>query len=200
MMTRMAASEHPLRRDAALNLQRVKVAAIDVFCEAGLNAPLEEIARRAGVSIGTVYNRFGSREALIDAVVPDVAAAKLDAVRATALAADDPWERFAGYVEGLCALQAEDPALSDVIARAYPEGATALARVCADSIDHAASLIDEAHAAGVLCAQFTAADLPALLIANHALVGAAQLDPDAWRRLLTVVLDGLRAPSGRSQS
>ncbi|MEV4422045.1 helix-turn-helix domain-containing protein [Patulibacter sp. NPDC049589] len=193
----MTAPEHPLRRDAARNVERVKAAAIDVFREVGLQAPLEEIARRAGVSVGTIYNRFGSREALIDAVVPDVAAAKLDAVRRTAMEGPDEWERLARYLEGLCALQAEDPALSDVIARAYPDGATALARVCSASIDHAATLIDEAHTAGVLRARFTAADLPALLIANRALVGAPQLDPEAWRRMLDIVLDGLRADFGR---
>jgi AcrR family transcriptional regulator len=188
----MATSEQPLRRDAARNVERLKTAAIDVFREVGLHAPLEEIARRAGVSVGTIYNRFGSREALIDAVVPAVATAKIDAVRATALAASDPWERFARYIEGMCALQAEDPALSDVIARAYPDGATELARVCTASLRDAATLIDEAHAAGVLRAGFTAADLPALLIANRALVGTPELDPGAWRRMLAVVLDGLR--------
>lgn len=181
-----------MRADAVRNVQRLKTAAIEVFHERGLDSPLETIAERAGVSVGTIYNRFGSRDGLIDAVVPAVAVAKLDAALARSRAATDPWDRFARYIEGVCALQAEDPALSDAIANAYPNGAIALAAVCGASIDEGGQLIAAAHAAGVLRRDFTAADLPALLIANRALVRAAALPADAWRRLLAVVLDGLR--------
>ena len=52
-----------------------------VFSRRGLSAPLEDIAREAGVSIGTLYNRVGSREELIDAVVDDIAGEKLRGTR-----------------------------------------------------------------------------------------------------------------------
>ena len=64
-----AARARRLRADAARNREAVLSAAREVFAEAGLDAPLEEIARRAGVGIGTVYRRFGCREQLVSAAV-----------------------------------------------------------------------------------------------------------------------------------
>ena len=66
-----------LRRDARDNAAKLRGAALELFLAQGLDAPLNEIARAAGVSIGTLFNRFGSREGLIDAVIPDVAARRL---------------------------------------------------------------------------------------------------------------------------
>lgn len=188
----MTTDQSALRSDARRNVERLKGAAIAAFEEGGLATPLEEIARRAGVSVGTIYNRFGSREALIDAVVPEVAAAKLGAVGAAAEAETDPWARFARYLEGLYALQAEDPALSDVIANAYPNGAHELAAVCSSSIERAAQLMAAAQGAGTLRADFTVDDLTALLISNAALVHSGDSSPDSWGRILRYVLDGLR--------
>jgi len=64
-----------LRADARRNLDKLRAAAAEAFSERGLDMPLEEIAARAGVSIGTLYNRLGPRDALVDAVVADPAAA-----------------------------------------------------------------------------------------------------------------------------
>src|SRR5262249_37244893 len=87
-----------LRRDAERNRLRLLEAAREVFGERGCDASLEEIARRAGVGIGTLYRRFPTRETLIEALFAEKA---YDYVRAseTALAADDAWEGFAGFVE-----------------------------------------------------------------------------------------------------
>jgi len=63
-----------LRADARRNLDKLRAAAAEAFSERGLDMPLEEIAARAGVSIGTLYNRLGPRDALVDAVVADPAA------------------------------------------------------------------------------------------------------------------------------
>ncbi len=62
----------PLRRDAAANRQRVLAAAAEVFHENGLGASLEDVARRAGVGVATVYRRFPSREALLEALLSDL--------------------------------------------------------------------------------------------------------------------------------
>ncbi|MDT7571539.1 MAG: hypothetical protein QOE05_1713 [Actinomycetota bacterium] len=66
------ATVRPLRRDAAANRERVLAAAAQVFHEQGLSAGLEEVARRAEVGVGTVYRRFCSREALLDALISDL--------------------------------------------------------------------------------------------------------------------------------
>ena len=66
------ATDRPLRRDAELNRQRLLDAAADVFAEHGLEASVEEIARTAGVGMGTLYRRFPTKDALISALVQDV--------------------------------------------------------------------------------------------------------------------------------
>src|SRR3954467_12553578 len=106
-----------MRRDARRNVERLTAAAARVFGERGLDAPLEEIARAAGVSAGTLYNRFGGRDALIDAVMPDLLEARIREALDQARAAEDPWEGFAGYVTWLCELQATDPAMRDAVTR-----------------------------------------------------------------------------------
>ena len=65
-------------------------AAAELFAERGVDVPLDEIARRAGVSIGTLYNHFPNRGALLDAVLPDWAA-EVDRLAAATLADPDPW-------------------------------------------------------------------------------------------------------------
>ena len=75
-------------------------AAAELFDERGVDVPLEEIARRAGVSIGTLYNHFPNRGALLDAVLPDWVA-EVDRLAKAALADPDPWRGFAGFMDGL---------------------------------------------------------------------------------------------------
>lgn len=174
-----------VRSDAQRNVERLKAAAVEVFRERGLGAPLEEIARRAGVSIGTLYNRVGSREELIDAVVPEIARANLDRVVAHALAGDDEWERVRRYLTGLLEMQITDPALSDAISSGHDDSPQ-LAAVCSAALDEGGRLLD---AAGVT-RTFGRDEVGAQLVSNAAIIRAG--GPDAARRMLDVVLAGLR--------
>jgi AcrR family transcriptional regulator len=178
-----------MRSDAQRNTERLRAAALEVFQEKGLGSPLEEIAKRAGVSVGTLYNRFGSREALIDAVVPEVARAHLVHIDAGVAAVTGPRERVAAYVNGLVEMQIADPALSDAIASAYPDASQALKAVCEAALDEGARLIAEAQAAGVIRPGFTRDDLAALLFANAALIQSG--GPEATRRIVGFLLAGL---------
>ena len=176
-----------VRRDGRENLAKLRAAALEIFLAKGLDAPLEEIARAAGVSIGTLYYRFGSREELIDAVIPDVAGSKLQALGATVLAKDTPRQRLDAFVHGMIELQSEDPGLNDAILRRYPD-AVALLGVCDHSVALGKSLVAEAHADGSLAPDFTEDDLFHLLW----LAGIASRDrnaPDGWRRVLERALD-----------
>ncbi|MDA0182420.1 TetR/AcrR family transcriptional regulator [Solirubrobacter phytolaccae] len=175
-----------LRADAQRNLDRLKAAALEVFRERGLGSPLEEIAKRAGVSVGTLYNRFGSREALIDAVIPDLMAANVERIRLDANAATDPWERVERYFNGLLEMQIADPAVSDAVARAY-EGSPDVSAVCAAALDEGARLLDAVRTGDP---SFTRDDLGALLVANSALIATG--GADAARRIVAVLLAGLR--------
>jgi AcrR family transcriptional regulator len=186
-------AEATLRADARRNIEKLKAAAVEVFREKGLHAPLEEIAKRAGVSTGTLYNRFGSREALIDAVMPEIAKDALHEVVERALACEDPWEGFAGYVEDVSRLQASDPALNDVVSRRYE--AERLAVVCRVTEDRERQLIERAQRAGVLRADFTREDMLLFIFWSTAMLvrHTADTAPDVWRRGIAFLLDGLRA-------
>ena len=181
----------PLRRDAQLNRDKLIAAAARVFTERGLEAPLEEIARQAGVSIGTLYNRFPTRAALFDAVFPDRLTRAL-AFGDEALDCADPWDGFVLFVTRLCEIQAGDRSLADLITRRFPD-ADAVAEACGHGLAQAQRIIDRAHQAGSLRPDFTVADLITLTWANARIVATTQdTAPDAWRRHLSFLLDGLR--------
>ncbi|MEN5072494.1 helix-turn-helix domain-containing protein [Isoptericola cucumis] len=171
-----------LRRDARDNVARIRAAALEIFLAKGLDAPLEAIARSAGVSAGTLYNRFGSREGLIDAVVPDVAGARLHELGQRVLAKTSPRARLEAFVDGMIDLQVHDPALNDAILRRFPD-AVALLGVCDRASELGRQLVDEAHADGSLAPEFTADDVFALLW----LAGTASRElaaPSRWRRVI----------------
>lgn len=176
-----------LRRDARDNRAKLHAAALEIFLAKGLGAPLEEIARAAGVSIGTLYNRFGSREGLIDAVIPDVAGSRLQTLGAAVLAHDTPRQRLHAFLHGMIELQRGDPALNDAILRRFPDAA-ALVGVCDRSAALGQSLVRDAHADGSLSPDFTGDDLFCLLW----MAGVASRDPHAptgWQRVITRTLE-----------
>jgi AcrR family transcriptional regulator len=184
-----------LRRDARENIKKLTDAAIQVFLAQGLGAPLDEVARTAGVSNGTLYNRFGNREALIDAVVPIIAADEFARIAAEAQAQPDPWTRFQRYITGLLEFQAGCLVLDDIVARRYP-GSQELTTLCDAASRHAATLIEAAQADGSLRDDFRPADLTAIFLANSGIVRTRlHTDGDAWRRHIGFVFDGLRAGS-----
>ncbi|GAB2472070.1 TetR/AcrR family transcriptional regulator [Jatrophihabitans fulvus] len=177
-----------MRADARRNAERIRGAAVDAFAEHGIDAPLEDIARRAGVSPGTIYHRFGSRDGLIDEVLADVAAEKLSTAVAGIVGAT-PWEQFASYVLALGATQAADPTFNAIVARRHPRS-SALREVTTRAVAQAAPLMDAAKADGTLRADFAADDLDRLIWLN---AQAVRLGGGWWRRSLEIFLDGLRA-------
>ncbi|PPF17129.1 MULTISPECIES: TetR/AcrR family transcriptional regulator [unclassified Rathayibacter] len=183
-----------LRRDAQRNVEKLHAAALEVFGSRGLAAPLEDIARHAGVSIGTLYNRVGSREELIDAVIPAVAGEKLKGLTERALAERSSRGRLERFVSGMIDLQLEDPALNDAMLRRFPD-AVALIEACDRSIELGRDLVEAAHRDGSLSPDFTHDDLMALLW----MAGTTSREsaaPQGWRRVLDRSLAGAwTAPS-----
>jgi AcrR family transcriptional regulator len=174
----------PLRRDAQRNRERLVVAAREVFAARGLDAPLDEVARRAGVSIGTLYNRFPSRAELVEAVFADREETVV-LLAEHALSMDDPWAGFVHLVEQVCRLLAADRGYNDLAARRAgpPRGHVLMTR-----------LIERAQAAGALRADFTLADMAFVTWAiTRTIEATAAVHPQAWRRHLAFILDGLRA-------
>src|SRR3954467_14909498 len=103
-----------LRADAARNRAAIVEAARAVFAEQGLDAPLDEIAKRAGTGNATLYRRFPARSDLVAAVFAERMAAHVEAVEA-ALNDDDPWNGFACYIRAVVAMQARDRGIADLV-------------------------------------------------------------------------------------
>ncbi|WP_405973055.1 TetR/AcrR family transcriptional regulator [Streptomyces sp. NBC_00988] len=182
----------PLRADAARNRAKLLAAATELFGERGLDAPLEEIARRAGVSIGTLYNHFPSREAFWEAIFPE-RLATLERVNEAALAAPDAWDGFVAYLEGLFALQAQDRGLNDALAQRF-RAAGEVEKACNRGFRHAELIIQRARDSGQLRPDFEPEDLVTLIWAMSQVIRESmETAPDTWRRCLAFFLDGLRA-------
>jgi AcrR family transcriptional regulator len=193
------AGERPLRADARRNMEKVMAAAAEAFARDGLDVPLEDIARCAGVRAGTIYNRFGGREGLLDAVVAEDAATRLRAVIDRATEQDTAWAKFTAFVEGICEVQAADPVFNEVFSLRYPD-APRLQAVCGQSLAFGADLIRDAQSCGTLRPGFCASDLLRIFSVNAYLVRDRPAGDDGWRRTLQFTLDGLRArPDGTSR-
>jgi AcrR family transcriptional regulator len=180
-----------MRADALRNRQQLMTAATELFAERGVDVPLEEIARRAGVSIGTLYNHFPNRGALLDAVLPDWAG-ELDRLAGEALSDPDPWRGFAEFMDGLFAVQASNRSMNDAIART-PIGPVDVIAECGRTGGVVESIVKRAKEAGVLRPDFGAGDLGTLMPAMSKVIELSDGDDAVWRRHLGFVLDGLRA-------
>ena len=182
----------PVRRaDAVRNRHRLLDAAREVFGVQGLNAPLDDIARRARLGNATLYRHFPTRCSLIAAVFAETLR---DVAAAVEHALDEPdaWVGFTRHVRTLCGLQAGDRALADLLT-ATIEGAPDLELLRARAFSGAVALIEHAQRRGELRADFRHEDLVLLLMANAGLVErTAETAPAAWRRHLDYLLDGLR--------
>ena len=183
----------PLRRDAQRNRDAIVAAARQVFCDHGLEAPLEEIARQAGVGIATLYRHFPNRAALLDAVLADTVHAHVE-VAEQARATDDPWEGFVYYLEETGRLQAADRGLNDAMGMRFPR-ATATEAAKARLFEVVVQVVDRAQQSGQLRTDLTLEDLAFLTWANARILPAVRAAgaPDAWRRHLGLLLDGFRA-------
>src|SRR5580692_12542144 len=160
-----ASSATSLRADAARNVAQIRAAAIAAFHGRGLGTPLEEIAAAAGVSKATIYNRFGGRQGLIDAVIEELVGAEMRTIMDRARQPGDSWERLAAYVTDVRDLQYREPAAVDVHLMTYPDSAQVAAQWNAGRATGIA-LVDQAHKAGVLRADCTADDLYQALVGS----------------------------------
>jgi AcrR family transcriptional regulator len=182
-----------LRADAERNRQRLIAAAREVFAERGLDAPMEEVARQAGVGVATLYRRFPTREALIAGAFEASMAAYADSV-AEALADPDPWAGLCGHLERVCAMQAEGRGNAYALTMTFPM-AKRFESERRRAYGGLVELIERAKATGRLRADFSPEDVALLMMANAGVIGAtADSAPDAWRRLVAYLLQAFAAP------
>jgi AcrR family transcriptional regulator len=181
-------SGRPLRADALRNRAKVLAAAEDVFAEQGVSASTEEVARRAGVGIGTVFRHFPSKESLLEAVLG--ALLERLAGEARELAADpDPGEAFFGFFARVVSQAAAKQAVTEALAAAGGDVGQVTGRAGPDVKAAIGALLERAQAAGAVRADIGPSEVTALLAGMSYAAGRAGGDD-----LLRIAFDGLRPP------
>jgi AcrR family transcriptional regulator len=191
-MPRPASRDPGLRADAERNRQRIVDSARSAFAEQGLEVSTNEIARRAGVGVATLFRRFPTREELVAAAFSDKMREYSSAIDA-ALAQGDPWLGFCEYVRSVASMQAGDRGFNNLMTQSFPT-AKEFEALRKEAYNRVLELIDRAKAAGGLRADFVAEDLPLLLMANAGVVSAtADSAPEASPRLVAYLLQSFAA-------
>jgi len=187
----------PLRRDARERRVKLIAAAQHEFAAHGVDASLEQIAREAGVAIGTLYRHFPTRmDLLMAAFQPRLQEFLAGANKA--LEMDDPWERFVSYLENLFAVQAGDRGFNDFLSRRFPGNADTEQihdQMCRQIDD----VLTRAQESGEARLDITRADIVNLIWSNGRIIDATSATaPTAWRRQLYLMLDAYRAERAHS--
>jgi AcrR family transcriptional regulator len=182
-----------LRADARRNRERILAAAREQFAEHGLDVQMEQIARVAGVGVGTVYRHFPAKEDLLQALADERFARFADRARA-GLEDPDPWNGFCELMRESARVTAEDRALSEAMGQL--PGLCAAAAEKAHLLELSGELIERAQASGAMRADFTAEDVPSLMRGLARATAPHDSGPPAisWERYLEIMLAGLRRP------
>jgi AcrR family transcriptional regulator len=177
----------PKRADARRNYEKLLEAAREAFAEAGRSASLEDIARRAGVGIGTLYRHFPTRQALLEAVYVD----EVEALgrSATELAGLSPWDALAAWLRRYVAYAVTKHALAEELS-ASVGAETTVFQMCKGAIFAAGEpLLQRAQEAGVVRSDTDFTDVARMVFGIAAIPAG---DPQQIERILDIALDGLR--------
>jgi AcrR family transcriptional regulator len=177
----------PKRADARRNYEKVLAAAREAFAEGGESTALEEIARRAGVGIGTLYRHFPNRQALLEALYVD----EVEEVcrSAAQLEGADPWEALSGWFERFIGYIATKQALASELLNYVDRDAELFRASRAALFDAGGPLLERAQEAGVVRRDVEIAGVIQMVI-GIAKIPAA--DPRQTEHMLRIALDGLR--------
>lgn len=185
---KLPAARRPLRRDAERNRERVLAAAKELFVEQGLDVGVEEIARRAGVGMGTLYRRFPNKEALIEAILRTV----VDHLRSIAeevLATEPPATALRTFFTR--SITAEACQWAFLSSRLWSGRTSDL--LFADVVPLVGQMLTRAQEAGAVRRDVVLSDLIVLVRSMRVVLDlTSEHSPDAWRRHLDILLDGLR--------
>jgi AcrR family transcriptional regulator len=184
-------ADRPLRADARRNREKIVNAARAIVAEHGEAAQIDDVARMAGVGVGTVYRHFPNKDALMGELVR-MCVGECTALARSLADREDPWEAFADMVRGACENSAADAASRRTWQAAGDDAFAYAAEQKAELHEAAALLIERAHQSGELRADFTVDDMGGLMCGLGAAIDAMP-EPERWRRLVEFALDGLKA-------
>lgn len=179
------------RADARRNYERVLDAARTCMARQGIDAQIEEIARTAGVGVGTVYRHFPTKDDLVDALA-QARFERLAELAREALASEDAWGAFAGFMRSSARIQGEDRALSEVLTSRPETMSRAAERV--GILELVGELMQRGKRAGEIRRDADPRDVPMLMCA---LAGTYRNPYTSADRYIAIVLDGLRAPTAK---
>ncbi|MFI7300401.1 TetR/AcrR family transcriptional regulator [Streptomyces sp. NPDC050121] len=177
----------PRRSDARRNRETLIAAAREIYAERGVDAPLDDIARRAGVGNATLYRHFTDRAALIETVFHDALTPILDAARETRKRAD-AWSGLTAYLDRVFTLLAADRGAGDLMTTGI-RGVPTLDALREENRHTLETLLRRGQEQRTIRPDLTVEDLLFLLAALGRATPAA---PGSWRRHLALMLDGLR--------
>ncbi len=181
----------PMRADARRNYDKVIAAAREAFAQGGSSTSLEEIARRAGVGIGTLYRHFPNRQALLEAVYVDEVEALCGSVKD--LEGLGPWEALVRWLHRFVAYMATKQALAHELLEYFDRDA-ALFRTCRASLVEAGEpLLRRAQEAGEVRPDTNLSEIIQMVGGIAKIQGA---EPGQIDHILGIALDGLRFRPG----
>jgi AcrR family transcriptional regulator len=182
----MAAVEtRPLRADARRNRQRILEAARAAFSERGAEVQMDEVARAAGVGVGTLYRHFPTKEALINDLAGYMVASCIEKAN-EALKVEDPWEGFEQFIRECAVDMARNAGLRDTFTGHFTDHNPFDDE---ELLSRYAELIDRAQSAGALRPEITPRHMVALGCGLSATIADS---PDDWPLYSRIMLDGLR--------
>jgi len=188
---------HLLRADAMDNRNRVLQAARSLFSERGLDVPMREVARHAEVGPATVYRRFPTKQALIDAAFTDELTSCRRIVQ-DGCADLDPWQGFCSVIEGLSVLNVRNQGFVDAFMSANPE-AVMFSQHRASLLQLLAELAERAQRDGQLRHDFVIDDLVLVLLAGRGLSSIPPVTREAAaRRFAALAIDAFREANPNS--
>jgi AcrR family transcriptional regulator len=188
-----AVEDRPLRADAARNVERILRAARDVYGELGADAPVEAVARRAGVGERTLYRRFPTKADLVRAALDQSIAEDLTPVMEEARRADDALRGLAQLIEAAISLGARERSLLTAAHRAgslTPDISNSLNETLTE-------LVRRGQGAGRVRADLVSDDVPRLVGMLYSVVSTMDSNSDGWRRYVALILDAISVDQRR---
>ncbi len=181
----------PSRSDAVRNRAAILAAASEAFARHGETVDVREIARSAGVGMGTLYRHFPTKEELLETVLRQDFAAWTRTARANAAQCTDPFEALSTFLEDALGRQSRHRAMVERFAESW--NTTPGIATCRQELHPVIDdLVTRCHAAGALRPDVTSEDVSLLLVALGRIAQlTTQERPELWRRTLQIMLDGL---------